>query len=167
MLKIRLSRFGKKGDPHYRIVVTDGRRAAQGPYITALGNYNPKSKALSLDKEGILNWLKKGAHPSNALAKLLKKEGIKHSLIVVKKFRAKTQEEIEREKAEAEKERIEREKKLEEAKEAWEKESEEKAEEAAKEKTEAEETQAEAPLSEETSGKESKPEGEHNKENKE
>lgn len=163
MLKIRLSRFGKKSDPHYRIVVTDKRTAAQGPYLEALGNYNPKKKELSFDKESILNWLKKGAQPSNTLAKLLKKEGLKHPLIVVKKFRAKTKEEIGQEKSEAEKERLEREKKLEEAKEAWEKELEEKAEEKAKEKEEAESiveekvTETESKV-EETPGQESSPE---------
>ena len=42
MVKIRLSRFGSKHNPHYRIVVTDARRKRDGAYLESLGYYDPR-----------------------------------------------------------------------------------------------------------------------------
>lgn len=87
MLKIRLKRIGKKNHPLYRIVVTEHSKSVFGKYIEKLGNYNPFTKELTLNKEKTLEWLNKGVRPSNTVAKLLEKLGIKHKLIIIKKFK--------------------------------------------------------------------------------
>lgn len=87
MLKIRLKRVGKKNHPLYRIVVTEHTKSVFGKYIEKLGNYDPFTKELLLNKEKTLEWLNKGVKPSNTVAKLLEKLGIKHQLIIIKKFK--------------------------------------------------------------------------------
>ncbi|KKQ90415.1 MAG: 30S ribosomal protein S16, partial [Berkelbacteria bacterium GW2011_GWA1_39_10] len=73
MLAIRLRRTGKKGQPSYRIVVTDERASVYGKYIEMIGHYNPQTKAVVLDSAKALDWMKKGAKPSNTVAKLMQK----------------------------------------------------------------------------------------------
>lgn len=90
MLRIRLWREGKRRRPLYRLVVTPKTTASQGAYKEAVGHYDPVTKSLNLQKERILYWLRIGAQPSNTASKLLSKAGLKHSLIVVKKFKAKS-----------------------------------------------------------------------------
>ena len=77
MVVIRLTRVGKKKQAHYRIVVAESRRAVQGKFISILGWYNPHTKELQVKQDELQAWFDKGAMPSNTLAKLLKKEGIK------------------------------------------------------------------------------------------
>lgn len=86
MLRIRLWRTGHRRRPLYRLVVTPRTAAPKGVYREAVGHYDPHTKSLTLKKERILYWLKSGAQPSDTLAKLLSKAGLKHPLIVVKKF---------------------------------------------------------------------------------
>ena len=73
MVKIRLSRKGKKHAPFYRIVVTDKRTKRDGKPIEEIGTYNPMTKELKLDKLKAEEWIKKGAQPSETVAILLKK----------------------------------------------------------------------------------------------
>lgn len=61
----------------YRIVAADSRRAATGKFVAVLGSYNPHNKEVSLKKEEILEYIKKGAQPSSRVVKILKKEGLK------------------------------------------------------------------------------------------
>lgn len=77
MVTIRLARAGKKKQAFYRIVVADSRRAVTAKFISIVGWYNPHSKEINLKKDEITEWLGKGANPSNAVAILLKKEGVK------------------------------------------------------------------------------------------
>jgi small subunit ribosomal protein S16 len=77
LVVIRLTRVGKKKQAHYRIVVAESKRAVQGKFISILGWYNPHTKELQVKKDELQAWFDKGAMPSNTLAKLLKKEGIK------------------------------------------------------------------------------------------
>jgi len=129
MLAIRLRRTGKKGQPSYRIVVTDERKSVYGSYIEMLGHYNPETKAVVLEKEKVVEWMKKGAKPSNTVAKIFAKEGIKHNSIVIKKFRAVSKKELEAQKAQEEKAKAEEAAKKEAAKAAFEEQvAEEKAE---------------------------------------
>lgn len=128
MLKIRLSRFGKKKQPIYRIVVTPQTAPVQGQYIESIGHFDPRRQIIVLDKEKAKEWLSKGAQPSNTVAKILQKEGLKHKLIVIKKFKAVSKAELERQKAEEEAERAKKEAEKEAAKEAWEQKAEEIAE---------------------------------------
>lgn len=78
MLRIRFSRTGKVGQPSFRIVVAEHRAPVKGRYIEMLGHYMParKQKALTVDKEKVLSWIKKGAIPTESVASLLKKEGM-------------------------------------------------------------------------------------------
>ncbi len=83
MLRIRLRRTGKKHQPHYRIVVAEHTAPITGKYVSAVGHYNPRSKELVVDDAAVTQWLNQGAQPSNTIAKLLTKHGLKHKLIQV------------------------------------------------------------------------------------
>jgi small subunit ribosomal protein S16 len=77
-VKIRLTRIGAKGRPSYRVVAADERASTHGKVIEILGNYNPLVEPSSFDvnKEKVLEWIKKGAQPSFTVRKLLGKAGI-------------------------------------------------------------------------------------------
>lgn len=89
MLRIRLARVGKKNRPYFRIVAAEHTKPVKGKFIEILGHYDPLKKNLLVKKDQVLDWLKKGAKPSNTVAKLLAKEGLKHKAIVIKKFHKK------------------------------------------------------------------------------
>jgi small subunit ribosomal protein S16 len=72
MLVIRLQRRGKRNQPYFRIVAADSRRHVKAKVIQILGNFNPRSKELNLDKQEITKLLDQGAQLSNRLARLLK-----------------------------------------------------------------------------------------------
>lgn len=133
MLAIRLRRTGKKGQPSYRIVVADERASVYGKYIEMLGHYNPQTKAVVLDNAKALEWMKKGAKPSNTVAKLLQKQKVEHPSIVVKKYKAISKTELEKQKAEEEKVKAEEAAKKEAAKAAFEQQVEQEKAEAPKE----------------------------------
>lgn len=71
---VRLMRFGKKGQPSYRIVVLDKRKKRDGAYIEKIGFYNPmvEPKILDIDNEKLKSWMLKGAIISEGMRKLLK-----------------------------------------------------------------------------------------------
>lgn len=75
MLKIRLSRTGKKSQPSYRVVVQEKARAVKGKFIEALGYYRPAEdpKVLKVDVERVKHWISVGAQPSDTVASLLKR----------------------------------------------------------------------------------------------
>ena len=73
MLRIRLSRRGKKKAPFYRIVVTNIRTKRSGVPLEEIGTYNPKTKELKVDKSKAESWIKKGAQPTETVQTLLKK----------------------------------------------------------------------------------------------
>lgn len=78
MLVIRMQRKGRKGHADYRIVVQDSRTApASGKVVAALGNYNPHTKEVKIDKEKAALFVKNGAHPSGRVAVFLKDAGVK------------------------------------------------------------------------------------------
>ena len=72
MLKIRLTRFGAKKAPVYRIIVINSTTKREGRPIQELGFYNPKSKEMRLDKAAAESWISKGAQPTDTVAYLLK-----------------------------------------------------------------------------------------------
>ena len=78
MLKIRLSRVGKKKRPAYRIVVADSRAPRDGANIEIIGHYDPLTNPapIVINEEKALHWLERGAQPSEAAAKLLAKKGV-------------------------------------------------------------------------------------------
>ena len=78
MLAIRMQRNGRTHYPTYRIVVQEAQRhPLSGRVVAEVGNYNPATKALTLDKEAVNKYLKNGAQPSSRVAFILKKNGIK------------------------------------------------------------------------------------------
>ncbi|WP_434414375.1 30S ribosomal protein S16 [symbiont of Argiope bruennichi] len=77
MVKIRLTRFGKKKFPHYRIVAVDSKQKAKCfNYLENLGNYNPASKELVLNENLCVKWLLVGAQPSETVKNLFKQKKI-------------------------------------------------------------------------------------------
>ena len=78
MLAIRMQRNGRSHYPTYRIVVQESQRhPLSGRIVAEVGNYNPATKALTLDKEAVEKYLKNGAQPSSRVAFILKKNGVK------------------------------------------------------------------------------------------
>jgi small subunit ribosomal protein S16 len=76
-VKIRLQRFGKKKQPVYRVVVMDGRKPRDGRYIEAIGRYEPRQdpSLIEIDNDRALDWLMKGAQPTETAQKLLEISG--------------------------------------------------------------------------------------------
>ncbi len=74
-LKIRLSRFGTKNEPHYRVVVAEARSRRDGDAVEQLGAYNPRAKGnqLTIKLDRVDYWLSKGAKPSDTLNALIKR----------------------------------------------------------------------------------------------
>lgn len=72
MLKIRLKRLGAKKQPSYRIIVINSTTKREGRPIQELGHYNPKTKVMKLDKASALDWISKGAQPTETVAYLIK-----------------------------------------------------------------------------------------------
>jgi small subunit ribosomal protein S16 len=70
MVIIRLSRFGRKKAPYYRIVAVDSGKKTTGKYLETIGTWNPAKKELKFDKAKIGAWVKKGASLSATVKKL-------------------------------------------------------------------------------------------------
>ncbi|MEI8128649.1 MAG: 30S ribosomal protein S16 [bacterium] len=71
MLKIRLKRLGAKKSPAYRIIVIEAMTKREGRPVQELGHYNPKTKIMKLDKVTALDWIKKGAQPTDTVKYLI------------------------------------------------------------------------------------------------
>lgn len=71
MLKIRLKRLGCKKAPAYRIIVINSTTKREGKPVQELGHYNPKTKVMKLDKATALDWIKKGAQPTETVQYLI------------------------------------------------------------------------------------------------
>jgi len=80
MLKIRLARGGAKKRPYYSIVVADSHSPRDGRFIEKVGTYNPllakDAQRVTLKVERIQDWLKKGAQPTDRVARFLSQEGL-------------------------------------------------------------------------------------------
>ena len=76
-VRIRLTRVGATGQPSYRVVATDRRRARDGRSLETLGHYNPRARGkateMSLDPAKFDAWVKKGAQPSDTAKALIKR----------------------------------------------------------------------------------------------
>ncbi len=89
-VKIRLQRHGKKGSPFYHVVAADSRAKRDGRFIEKLGIYNPNTNpatvVLNIDKS--VDWLEKGAQPTDTARNILSEKGVmlkKHLNMGVKK----------------------------------------------------------------------------------
>ena len=78
MVKIRLKRMGMKKKHFYRVVVADERSPRDGRFIEEIGYYDPMKKPsdIKIDKEKALDWMKKGAQPTDSVRILLKRSGV-------------------------------------------------------------------------------------------
>ena len=88
--KIRLQRHGRKGRPIFTIVVADSRVKRDGKYIERLGQYNPNTNPATIDLnfDSALDWVMKGAQPTDTARAILRYKGVmmkKHLLDGVKK----------------------------------------------------------------------------------
>jgi small subunit ribosomal protein S16 len=70
--------MGKKKQPFYRIVVADSRSARDGRTIEEIGTYNPRTRPgrVTVKEDRVLEWLSKGAQPSDTVGSLLRRMGI-------------------------------------------------------------------------------------------
>jgi len=89
-VKIRLARRGRKFAKIYSIVVADGRAPRDGKFIEVLGQYDPSTNpaTIKLDFERSLEWLQKGAQPTDTCRAILSYKGVlykKHLIEGVKK----------------------------------------------------------------------------------
>ncbi|HHJ11500.1 MAG TPA: 30S ribosomal protein S16, partial [Bacteroidetes bacterium] len=89
-VKIRLKREGRKKKPFYHIVIADSRAPRDGRFIEKIGYYNPNTNpaTIELDFDKALDWLLKGAQPTDTCRAILSYRGVlykKHLLIGVKK----------------------------------------------------------------------------------
>ena len=73
MVRIRLSRTGRKNAPAYRIVVADKKAKRDGKFLESIGHYNPTEdpKKIVINQERYDHWVSVGAQPSDAIVKLL------------------------------------------------------------------------------------------------
>jgi small subunit ribosomal protein S16 len=78
VLTIRLSRFGKRKKPFYRVVVIESSRARNGRVVEAVGTYDPLKKPaeIKLDSERVKYWLGSGAQPSDTVRSFIRLQKI-------------------------------------------------------------------------------------------
>ncbi len=75
-VRIRLSKFGRRHHPIYRIVVMDSRSPREGSYIDILGTYDPKRKViLEIKPEKVKEWVKKGVEIADRAKSILAHAG--------------------------------------------------------------------------------------------
>lgn len=78
MLAIRLQRTGRSGHAQFRLIVQDSRFSpARSRIVAYVGSYDPHTKTAVIDGEKVSQYLTNGAQPSERVASLLQKEGIK------------------------------------------------------------------------------------------
>ena len=70
--------MGAKKNPFYRVVVADSRAPRDGRFIEILGNYDPSKQpaVVNLDEAKVLDWMNKGAQPTDTVKNLFSKQGI-------------------------------------------------------------------------------------------
>lgn len=77
-VRFRLSRYGSKKKPFYRIVVADSRCPRDGRFIEKVGSYDPlvNPAKVVLDKEKIKAWYEKGVRPTSTVESIFNREGV-------------------------------------------------------------------------------------------
>jgi len=100
MLKIRLTRRGKKNRAFFRLVVAEHTAPIKGRFLEALGFLNPHTKEKNLKADRIKHWLEKGAQCSDTVHNLLVREGVIKGPKRAVKIKKKEIEEVREEKIE-------------------------------------------------------------------
>lgn len=77
-VKIRLQRKGRRKKPFYHIVIADGRAPRDGRFIEQIGSYNPMTSpaTIEIDSDKALDWLEKGAQPTDTARAILRFKGV-------------------------------------------------------------------------------------------
>jgi|SRR6185437_9344150 len=77
-VKIRLQRQGRKKKPYYHIVIADSRSPRDGKFIERIGVYNPNTNPATIDLDGdkALDWMTKGAQPTDTCRAILSYKGV-------------------------------------------------------------------------------------------
>lgn len=77
-VKIRLARHGAKKNPYYRIVAASSECPRDGRFLEILGSYSPKEDpaGIKLKEDRVLDWLNRGAQPTETVRGLLRKAGV-------------------------------------------------------------------------------------------
>jgi small subunit ribosomal protein S16 len=83
MVKIKLHRVGTKKKPSYRLVVADSRSPRDGAFIEIIGHYDPLTDpgTIVIQQERVMEWLGRGAQPTQTAAALLGRAGVSHKLV--------------------------------------------------------------------------------------
>jgi len=79
-VRIKLKRYGRRHQPHYRLTAVDRRRTRDTKVIEELGVYDPlhrkDDQQVTLKRERIEYWLSVGAQPTETVRRLLEKQGV-------------------------------------------------------------------------------------------
>ncbi|KAM3094701.1 30S ribosomal protein S16 [Phormidesmis sp. 146-35] len=76
MIKLRLKRYGKKREVSYRIVAAQSTTRRDGRPLAELGFYNPRTDETRLNVPAILDWISKGAQPTETVRSILRRENV-------------------------------------------------------------------------------------------
>ncbi|HSV26919.1 MAG TPA: 30S ribosomal protein S16 [Sedimentisphaerales bacterium] len=99
-VKLRLTRMGRRHRPFFRLNAVESKTPRDGRVIEKLGHYDPlekdSSKAKVLNVDRIQYWLKAGAIPSDTVAEMLAKAGIKTKYLEDKEARRQKARELAR-----------------------------------------------------------------------
>jgi small subunit ribosomal protein S16 len=75
---MRLRRTGAKKQPRYRVVIAEARSPRDGAFVDSIGYYDPLTEpaTIRIDRDKALDWIRKGAQPSDTVVRLLRRSGI-------------------------------------------------------------------------------------------
>ena len=78
MLRMRLRRTGARKQPRYRVVIAEARTPRDGAFVDILGFYDPLTEpaTVRIDQDRARDWIQKGAQPSDAVERILRRAGI-------------------------------------------------------------------------------------------
>ncbi len=87
-VSMRLSRGGSKKRPYYKVVVSNSRAPRDGKYLEQVGTYNPllakdDANRVRLVEDRVRYWIGVGAQPTDRVARMLDKAGIKERAATV------------------------------------------------------------------------------------
>ncbi len=86
-VRIRLRRQGAHKQPTYRVVVADAQSPRDGRFIDIIGHYNPRTNptTIVINEQKAMQWLSRGAQPTEVVARLMQKVGITERFEAAKK----------------------------------------------------------------------------------
>ncbi len=87
MVKLRLTRIGRKKQPYYRIIAVDSRKKRDGTFLDRIGYYHPLEDpaGIKIDADKALKWLRVGAQPTNTVRSLLRRQGVWYRFLLEKR----------------------------------------------------------------------------------